>query len=96
MTLLADQFNKLIQVETDWDADQIQPEDVAVRLAIYKEQNKVAFKMADFFLVGGKFGNQTVLEEGIKKFIGKRRLLKAPQKQLYDRTANRGKEENLS
>jgi hypothetical protein len=92
MSLLSDQFNLLKQVEFDWDDQLIEAGDVAVKLAIYKEQNKVAFKMADFYLSGAKFVNAQLIEDGIKKFIGKRRLLRTAPKKLYDRTADRGKD----
>ena len=92
MRLLAHQFDLLKQVEFDWDQKKITPEEIAVKLAIYKEQNKVVFKMADFYLTAGKTGDSKRLKQGIHKFVGSKRPMLEPPEKMYDRTAERGHE----
>ena len=94
MNVLSHQFNLLKRLEFDWDDENITAQGVAVKLAIVKEQNRVAFKMADFYLTGEKTGSKSgddgLLQIGLKKFVGSKRLVLKSPKELYDRTASRG------
>lgn len=86
-----EQFNKLKEAEFDWDNGKITQDDLSVKLAIYKEQNRCVCKMADFYLIAGRTGQKRRLNEGIKNFIGDKQPLLIDPNKKYDRTVDRGK-----